>query len=52
MLNILGRNDNYIEYFYESRLDGETVDPTMGVDDIHLHPAEPRTFRVSLTKHF
>jgi outer membrane receptor protein involved in Fe transport len=49
VLNILGRDDNDIEYFYTSRLPGE---PLAGVDDVHLHPAEPRTFRVSLTKHF
>ncbi|MFN9028121.1 MAG: TonB-dependent receptor, partial [Akkermansiaceae bacterium] len=49
VLNILGREDNDIEYFYTSRLPGE---PLAGVDDIHLHPTEPRTFRVSLTKRF
>ena len=49
VLNILGREDNDVEYFYTSRLPGE---PLAGVDDVHLHPAEPRTFRVSLTKHF
>ena len=48
-LNLLGRDDNDIEYFYASRLPGE---PAGGVDDIHLHPAEPRTFRVSLTRRF
>jgi outer membrane receptor protein involved in Fe transport len=41
--------DNDIEYFYASRLPGE---PDEGVEDIHLHPAEPRTFRVSLTRRF
>ena len=49
VLNILGREDNDIENFYTSRLPGE---PLAGVDDVHLHPAEPRTFRVSLTKRF
>jgi hypothetical protein len=49
VLNILGREDNDVEYFYASRLPGE---PVGGVDDIHLHPAEPRTFRVSFTKRF
>jgi TonB-dependent Receptor Plug Domain len=48
-LNLLGRDDNDIEYFYPSRLPGE---PAGGVDDVHLHPAEPRTFRVSLTRRF
>jgi hypothetical protein len=48
-LNLLGRDDNDIEYFYSSRLPGE---PLAGVDDVHLHPAEPRTFRISLTRRF
>jgi len=48
-LNVLGRDDNDIEYFYTSRLPGE---PIAGVDDVHLHPAEPRTFRLSLTRRF
>ena len=47
--NILGRDDNDIEYYYASRLPGEAAG---GVDDVHLHPAEPRTFRVSLTRRF
>ncbi|RYD20541.1 MAG: TonB-dependent receptor [Verrucomicrobiaceae bacterium] len=48
-LNLLGRDDNDIEYFYPSRLPGEAAG---GVDDVHLHPAEPRTFRISLTRRF
>ena len=48
-LNLLGRNDNDIEYYYPSRLPGEAAG---GVSDVHLHPAEPRTFRVSLTRRF
>lgn len=48
-LNILDRADNDIEYYYASRLPGEGAD---GVDDIHLHPAEPRTFRLTVTKRF
>jgi hypothetical protein len=48
-LNILGRDDNDIEYFYASRLPGE---PAAGVEDVHLHPAEPRTFRLSVTRRF
>jgi hypothetical protein len=47
-LNLLGREDNDIEYFYPSRLAGEPI----GVDDVHLHPAEPRTFRITLTRRF
>lgn len=48
-LNLLGRDDNDIEYYYASRLPGE---PAAGIEDVHLHPAEPRTFRVSLTRRF
>jgi len=48
VLNILGREDNDIEYFYTSQLQTEVA----GVDDVHLHPAEPRTFRISLTRRF
>ena len=48
-LNLLGRNDRDVEYYYPSRLPGEAAG---GVNDVHLHPAEPRTFRVSLTRKF
>jgi hypothetical protein len=48
-LNIFDREDNDIEYFYTSRLAGE---PDEGIDDIHLHPTEPRTFRVRATWRF
>ena len=34
-----------IDYFFASRLPGEPVE---GVEDIHFHPAVPRTVRVSL----
>lgn len=48
-LNLFDREDNDIEYFYTSRLQGERAE---GYDDIHLHPTEPRTFRVRLTYKF
>ena len=38
-----------IDYYFASRLQGE---PLAGVDDIHLHPAVPRTLRVSLVVGF
>jgi hypothetical protein len=44
-LNLLNAADSDIDYFYTSRLPGE---PFAGVDDLHFHPALPRTFRVSL----
>lgn len=44
VFNLLNRRVNDIAYFYTSRLRGEPAP----VDDYHVHPAEPRTFRVSL----
>ena len=38
-----------IDYFYTSRLPGE---PAEGIDDIHTHPAIPRTARLSLQVSF
>jgi len=45
--NLLGEKASQIDYYYASRLPGE---PAGGVEDIHFHPMEPRSFRVSLTK--
>lgn len=45
VLNLLDRGNNDIEYYYDSQLAGESAP----VGDIHQHPAEPRTVRVSLT---
>jgi outer membrane receptor protein involved in Fe transport len=44
VFNLLNRRVNDIEYFYESRLPRETAP----VADRHLHPAEPRTLRLTL----
>jgi len=49
VLNLLDRDNADIAYYYTSRLPGEPAD---GIDDVHLHPAEPRTFRLSLTRSF
>ena len=43
--DLFNRNDSASAYFYASRLPGE---PVTGVNDIHSHPVEPRTFRLSL----
>ena len=48
VFNVLDSEDNDITYFYESQLPGES-DP---VADIHFHPVEPRTFRMTLTASF
>ncbi len=44
VFNLFDRKVNDIEYFYESQLPGETAP----VADKHVHPAEPRTLRVTL----
>jgi outer membrane receptor protein involved in Fe transport len=48
VLNLFDRKTNDIEYFYESRLRDE-VDP---VADKHIHPSEPRSFRVIFSAKF
>jgi hypothetical protein len=48
VFNLGNRKVNDIQYFYESQLPGEP-DP---VADRHVHPAEPRTLRVSLRLEF
>ena len=43
--NLLDAKVSDIDYYFASRLPGE---PLGGVEDIHVHPAVPRTLRVSL----
>ena len=45
VFNLFNAKHSDIDYFYTSRLPGE---PAGGIDDIHLHPAAPRTARVNL----
>ncbi len=47
--NLLDSGDNDIAYFYASRLEGE---PAGGVEDVHIHPFEPRSVRLSLAYRF
>jgi outer membrane receptor protein involved in Fe transport len=49
VLNLLDDDEDDIEYFYASRLQGE---PAEGVEDIHFHPVEPRTVRFNLSYRF
>ena len=49
LFNLLDAKDSDIDYFYESRLPGE---PAGGVEDVHFHPALPRTARVNLVVTF
>ena len=44
--NLLDARVSDIDYYYASRLPGEPVD---GLNDIHTHPIEPRTFRLLFT---
>ncbi|WP_238455670.1 TonB-dependent receptor [Azohydromonas lata] len=44
VFNLFNRRVNDIEYFYASQLPGETAP----VADRHVHPAEPRTARLTL----
>ena len=44
ILNLTDRKNNDISYVYSSRVAGE---PPQGVPGVHVHPAEPRTFRAT-----
>jgi len=49
IFNVFDSKVSDIDYYYTSRLPGE---PLEGIDDIHTHPALPRTFRVALQIRF
>lgn len=49
IFNIFNTQNNDITYYYTSRLPGE---PPEGVNDIHFHPGEKRSFRVTLSYNF
>ena len=49
VFNLFDADVSDIDYFYRSRLPGE---PPEGVDDVHTHPALPRTTRVALLVSF
>ena len=46
--NLTNRKDSAIEYYYASQLKGEAAP----VNDIHFHPIESRSFRLTLTANF
>ena len=48
-LNLLDSDDFDVAYYYESRLQGE---PEQGVSDVHYHPLEPRSLRLTLQRQF
>lgn len=49
LLNLANSRDHDITYFYPSRLPGEVDE---GVEDVHFHPLEPRSLRVSVQLDF
>ncbi|GGI91386.1 TonB-dependent receptor [Shewanella gelidii] len=50
ILNLTNSNDHDIDYFYESRLDNEPTGEA--TEDVHFHPFEPRTVRLSVSYDF
>lgn len=48
LFNVFDSRDNDMTYLYESQLPGEA----QPVNDIHFHPVEPRTFRLTLRATF
>lgn len=48
VFNLFDRKASDIDYFYESQLAGEPA----AVNDIHFHPVEPRTARLTMTYNF
>ena len=49
VFNLFDSRDDAADYFYADRLRGE---PAAGVEDIHIHPLEPRSARVGITARF
>ena len=47
--NLANRKASAIDYYYTSRLPGEAAS---GVDSVHFHPIESRSFRVSYVMNF
>jgi len=53
VFNLFNRKSNDIEYYYASRLNNPTQpEPASGVNDIHFHPAEPRSARLALVARY
>ena len=49
VFNLFDSKDDAADYFYADRLPGE---PAEGVEDIHVHPLEPRSARIGITARF
>jgi outer membrane cobalamin receptor len=57
VFNLFNRKSNDIEYFYCSRVRNDDPaktcsDGRIGRDDIHFHPAEPRTVRLAVVAYY
>lgn len=48
--NLTNRRASAVDYYYASRLANEA--PGSSTEDIHFHPIESRSFRLTLTTHF
>jgi outer membrane cobalamin receptor len=49
LFNLFDSKSSDIDYFHASRLRGEPAD---GIEDIHFHPVEPRSVRLTLSSRF
>jgi hypothetical protein len=49
LYNILNEHSDAAQYWYRDRLPGE---PAGGLNDVHVHPLEPLSLRISLGKSF
>lgn len=47
--NLANRQDSAVDYYYPSRLPGEVA---QGVADVHFHPVETRSWRLTLNAQF
>ncbi len=52
VFNLLGRKDSGIDYYYGSCLKTDTDCPDGGNQDVHFHPVEPLSFRMTLSTSF
>jgi hypothetical protein len=46
--NLANRHDSAVDYYYESRLRNEPAPRA----DVHFHPIEPRSLRITLVKNW
>ncbi|MBI3728839.1 MAG: TonB-dependent receptor [Burkholderiales bacterium] len=49
VFNLFNKQASDIDYYYQSRLPRESAE---GANDIHFHPVEPRSVRLTLTHNF